>query len=209
MRLTCPACHAEQSLEAALGREADARAVAALVERCLPLGAALVRYIALFRPAKRRLGLDRLVTLMMELMPDIERGAIARKGRDWAAPQALWQQAIEQMLAARDKGTLSLPLTSHGYLYEVLCALSDKAEAVAERDAEEQRRQRREAGPQAPSAAPVAQVLAAAALPATPASAEAIQSARAAAMRLRISQAERALAKPAADTTSSTSTEEP
>lgn len=189
MRLTCPACHAEQSLEAALGREADARAVAALVERCLPLGAALVRYIALFRPAKRRLGLDRLVTLMMELMPDIERGAITRKGRDWAAPQQLWQQAIEQVLATRDKGTLTLPLTSHGYLYEVLCGMSDKAEAAAERETEDQRRQRHTTGPRDEDAAPAAAVLARAVVapaePVAPANPAAIEAARAASARLR------------------------
>lgn len=197
MRLTCPACHAEQSLDAALGREADARAVAALVERSVPFGAALVRYIGLFRPAKRRLGMDRMVSLVMELLPDIERGAIARKGRDWPVTPALWLGAFDQMLAARDKGTLTLPLTSHGYLYEVLCGLADKAEAAAERDQETERRQRREAGPALAEAAPVAAVVGTVLPVAAPASPEAIRAAREAAARLRVESAERALARPA------------
>lgn len=134
MRLTCSACHAEQSLEAMVGREADARALAAFIESNVPLGAVLVRYIGLFRPAKRRLSLARTVALFDELRPDLERGAITRKGRDWAAPHALWRTAIDQVLANRDKGALTLPLTSHGYLYEVLAGLADKAEALAERE---------------------------------------------------------------------------
>lgn len=134
MRLTCSACQAEQSLEAMVGREADARALAAFIEANVPLGAALVRYIGLFRPAKRRLSLARTVGLFEELRPDMQRGAITRKGRDWPAPLDLWRAAIDQVLANRDKGTLTLPLTGHGYLYEVLAGLADKAEATTERE---------------------------------------------------------------------------
>lgn len=142
MRITCPSCHAEASLEVLVGREADARAVSAFLARQVLLGDVLIRYVALFRPAKRRLGLARMVALLEELMPDIERGAIARKGRDWLATPELWRAAIEQVLANRDKGTLSLPLSGHGYLYEVLQGMADKAEAQAERATEGERRGR-------------------------------------------------------------------
>ncbi len=149
MRITCPSCHAEASLEVLVGREADARAVAAFLARHVQLGDVLVQYVALFRPAKRRLGLARMVALIEELMPDIERGAIARKGRDWPAPVQAWRIAIGQVLLNRDKGTLSLPLTGHGYLYEVLQGVADKAEAQAERATEGERRGRAhvDAGP--------------------------------------------------------------
>ncbi|HRY88010.1 MAG TPA: hypothetical protein P5305_08985 [Rubrivivax sp.] len=114
----------------------------------MQIGDALVQYVALFRPAKRRLGLARMVALIEELMPDIERGAIARKGRDWPAPAGLWRAAIAQVLLNRDKGTLTLPLTGHGYLYEVLQGMADKAEAQAERDTDAARRARpHQAGP--------------------------------------------------------------
>lgn len=139
MRITCPACHAETSLEVIIGRETDARAVAAFMARHVQLGDVLVQYVALFRPAKRRLGLARMVSLIEELMPDIERGAIARKGRDWPAPAQSWRIAIGQVLLNRDKGTLTLPLTGHGYLYEVLQGVADKAEAQAEREGEAER----------------------------------------------------------------------
>lgn len=133
MRVKCPACQAEMSLDTLIGREADARALADFIARNLPLGALMVSYIALFRPAKRSLSLARTAAIFEELRPDMQRQAVARKGRDWAAPPELWRSAIEQVIAARDKGTLSLPLTSHGYLYEVIVGHADKAEAVAER----------------------------------------------------------------------------
>lgn len=163
MRLTCSACQAEQSLEVMVGREADARALAAFIEGNVPLGAVLVRYIALFRPAKRRLSLARTVALFDELQPDLVRGAITRKGRDWAAPPELWRAAIDQVLANRDKGTLALPLTGHGYLYEVLAGLADKAEAVAERQAIDSARNRAPAAGAAQPAVAVAAALAPAA----------------------------------------------
>lgn len=133
MRLTCQACQAETSLEAAIGREADARAMASFIEAYVPLGALLVRYLGLFRPANRRLSLARTVALFDELLPDLQRAAITRKGRDWAAPHELWRVSIEHVLAMRDKGSLTLPLSGHGYLYEVLAGHADKAEALTER----------------------------------------------------------------------------
>lgn len=147
MRLTCPACQAETSLDAAIGREADARALGAFISGNVPLGALLISYIALFRPAKRRLSLARTVGLFEELQPDLQRAAITRKGRDWAAPAEVWRAAIDQVLAARDKGTLTLPLTGHGLLYEVLSSLADKAEARSEAEAEADRKARRLSGP--------------------------------------------------------------
>lgn len=170
MRITCPSCHAEASLDVLVGREADARAVSAFLARHVQLGDVLLRYIALHRPAKRRLGLARMVALIEELMPDIERGAIARKGRDWPVTQELWRAAAEQVLSNNAKGTLTLPLSGHGYLYEVLQGMSDKAETRAERDGEAEKRSRREAGPAKvhPAAAALAAVSAAVAAAVAP-----------------------------------------
>lgn len=146
MRVTCPACNAEESLEVLLGREADARTVAAFFERHVLMGALLLRYIALFRPPKRRLGIARMLGLVAELMPDIERGAINRKGRDWPVPLDAWRSGLETVVGKRDKGTLTLPLTSHGLLYEVLSSIADKTEARTEAEAEADRRARRTTG---------------------------------------------------------------
>lgn len=149
MRVGCPSCGAEISLDALLTNEAARQSIARLAEISLPFGALTVRYIALFRPAKRRLSIERMVALIDELLPDVQRQAINRRGRDWDAPIEAWRAGMETVLAARDKGTLTTPLTSHGYLYEVLMGLAEKIEARQEADQEAARRNHRQAGAQA------------------------------------------------------------
>lgn len=151
MRLKCPSCNAEMDLDVLLAHEEGRHVLAQLVTLGVPLGALLLRYVGLFRPPKRALAMSRTLALLAEVVPDIQRGAIHRKGRDWATTPAMWQQAIEQVLAVRDKGTLTLPLASHGYLYEVLLGQADKAEAVAEREREASQRSRAHAGGPAPA----------------------------------------------------------
>ena len=142
MRLKCPSCNAEMDLDVLLAHEEGRHVLAQLLQLGVPMGALLLRYVGLFRPGKRALAMSRTLSLLGELWPDLQRGAITRKGREWATTPAQWQQAIEQVLAARDKGNLTLPLTSHGYLFEVLLGLIDKAEGQAEREREQQGRSR-------------------------------------------------------------------
>lgn len=142
MRLTCPACRAEMDLDVLLSHEEGRHVLANIVTLGVPLGAQLLRYVGMFRPGKRALAMSRTLALLAEILPDLQRGAINRKGRDWTTTPSMWSQAIEQLLASRDKGSLTLPLTSHGYLYEVLCGMSDKAEAQVERDRQADQRSR-------------------------------------------------------------------
>lgn len=129
------------SLDVLFSSEEARSAVGPVLERGLGLGGVAMRYIALFRPEQRRMSIERMCRLVAELLPDIERRAITRKGREWAAPVEVWRAGMETVLAKRDKGTLTLPLTSHGLLYEVMCGLAEKTEAQAERTREEERRQ--------------------------------------------------------------------
>lgn len=148
MRVVCPSCSAELSIDVLLSHEAARQAVAQLAMVSVPFGALTLRYIGLFRPEKRGLSIERMVKLIGELLPDIKRGAITRKGRDWDVDLETWRTALDVILAKRDQGKLNLPLTSHGLLYEVIVGLVERVEARAERDREEQRRQHRQAGPQ-------------------------------------------------------------
>ena len=132
MRLTCPCCGAQHSLEALLTDAAARQAVAAAL--ALPgLGDRLVRYLGLFRPAGGRgLTWDRVARLLEELNTALAAGQIERHGQVWPAPLDYWKLALDQMLDSRP--TLTLPLKSHGYLYEILVGLSRKAaEASAAR----------------------------------------------------------------------------
>jgi hypothetical protein len=134
VRVSCPACGAELTLDTLLSHEAARRAVATAMQISAPLADRLMKYLALFRPASRQLTMDRLATLLAELLPMIQAGQITRRGRAWATPVEAWKQALDLMLAHRDDGRLTLPLRSHGYLMEVLAGMAEKWDADAERE---------------------------------------------------------------------------
>jgi hypothetical protein len=133
-------------LDILLAHEEGRHVLADLLRQGVPMGALLLRYVALFRPAKRALSMSRTLAVLSELLPDLQRGAITRKGRDWPTTPAQWQAAIELVLAARDKGNLTLPMSGHGYLYEVLLGIVDKVESQAEREREASLRGRAHVG---------------------------------------------------------------
>lgn len=120
MRTRCPSCGATLSLDALVAHDGAREALAAVFKIGGPLGAAVVRYLALFRPETRELTLDRVARLLGEIIPDIQAQRISRDGQVFEAPAEAWVWAIEQSLAARDAGRLKTPLKSHGWLYEVI-----------------------------------------------------------------------------------------
>lgn len=141
---TCPACGAEESLDALLMRMIDddqaRRLIADVIGMSLPVGGLVVRYLRLHKPAKQRLRMARVHALLAELVPDLQRGAIHRKGRDWAAPLEAWRAALASVFEAADKGSITLPLDGNAYLYEVLLRMANQVEAEAERRTEADRR---------------------------------------------------------------------
>ncbi|MFZ3141557.1 hypothetical protein [Polaromonas sp.] len=148
MLTRCHACGATASLDVLVTNEDTKHALNAVFALSGPLGKSTIRYLALFRPAQRVLSHARMATLLSELLPFMEAGSIPRKGRDWPVAVADWVQAVELTLQARDAGKLTLPLTSHGYLFEVLCSLADRAERLQEETREASRRSRgQEAAP--------------------------------------------------------------
>lgn len=138
--LCCPMCAAELTIEQLFAHAETRQAFARLAALSLPLGGRVLAYVGLFAPTKNRMSLARKVKVIEQLLPDLARGVIERKGREWQVSADHWCDAIEQMLAARDAGKIALPLTGHGYLYEILCSLADKAEAKAEREVERLRK---------------------------------------------------------------------
>lgn len=136
MKTTCPACGAITSLDALIGNEA-ARSLLVMALEQTQTGKRLIRYVALFRPTQRQLSWDRVASLLGELMDLIKAGRIERHGRLWAAPEAAWISALDEILARRDEGKLTLPLKSHGYLLEIITGQANKAEAQAEKRSED------------------------------------------------------------------------
>lgn len=130
MKLRCPNCGASLSLDALLAQEETREAVLAAFRLGGVLGQALLRYIGLFRPAQRELSFGRVAKLINELLPEVERGEIERDGKRYPAPVEAWCWAIQSMLDKRER--MRLPLTSHGYLKEVISSWSG-AQLPAER----------------------------------------------------------------------------
>ncbi len=86
--------------------------------------------------------MSRVQALLGELLPDMQRGAITRKGREWLADVATWRTALESVFESNEKGTLKTPLDGNGYLYEVVMRTVDRFEARAERLADDVRKHR-------------------------------------------------------------------
>ena len=151
MKLSCPACGAIASLDVLLGHEGARDAVMVAMKLPAPIGKQLIQYVGLFRPASRQLSLDRVASILGELLPMIESARIERAGRIWAAPVDTWSIALDEILTKRDR--LTLPLKSHGYLLEIIVGLVNKTEGRQEAKQEQDRAyayttDRQSAGPQ-------------------------------------------------------------
>lgn len=136
---TCATCGAEESLDALIHRMIDdeqvRRLIADIMTTSLPLGGLVLRYLRLHKPAKQKLRMDKVAKVLSELLGDMQRGTIERKGRGWSIDKEGWKLALEAVFAAELKGSLTLPLDGNAYLYEVVMRLSDKAEGEAEKAA--------------------------------------------------------------------------
>ena len=158
MKIVCPACGAVNSLDTLIGHDGARAAMAELAALSGPLAGALLRYIALFRPAQRQLSFDRVASLLGELRPMVIDARITRNGRVYAAPREVWIEAIDAVIAQRDR--LTLPLKSHGYLLEIIVGQIHKAEQTAEAKREAGRAGHTPVGgvarPPEPAPAPVA-----------------------------------------------------
>lgn len=142
MKARCLVCGAVASLDLLVAHDDARAALLAAFGISEAMGAALLRYLGLWRPAERELSLRRVAVLLGELLPALHAQRIERDRREWPAPPPLWIAAIDQMLSLRQQGKLHLPLTSHGYLFEVMAQLADRAGADEERQREAERQQR-------------------------------------------------------------------
>lgn len=137
MKLTCPCCGFVGEPEGYLAEAQWRDALSCALKLPAPLGDRLVRYLGLFRPAKRALSPDRAARILTELLEPIAEARVERNGRSWPAPLDYWSSALDDVLARRD--SLQLPLKSHGYLLEIVAGIANKAEGRAETKREESR----------------------------------------------------------------------
>ena len=100
---------------------------------------AVVRYMRLFNPPGRRARSVKTLRLLTELEQPIRDNRVSRRGTDYVAAPELWREAMEDIVErARQPGsTLTLPLKSHGYLFEVVAGKCEQAAAQAEKRSEQ------------------------------------------------------------------------
>jgi hypothetical protein len=131
MKTRCPCCGATLSLDVLVAHEAARAALAYVFHMSGELGAAICRYLALFRPPQRELSMPRVARLLEQIVIDISAGAIERRGQTRLVPPQAWVWAIRQTMDAHAAGRLKTPLTGHGYLYEVLASWTQTEPAAA------------------------------------------------------------------------------
>jgi hypothetical protein len=141
---TCPTCGAEESIDSVIFRVIDDAEVHGLVQdvlqRSLPLGGTLIRYVRLFKPEKHQLNWTRVRKALAELVPDVLRASIERNGRAVQVSQEMWLAAFAATFQAAAKGSLRTPLPSNAYVYGALLNLAEKTAAQAEEQREAERR---------------------------------------------------------------------
>ncbi len=136
MKGTCPGCGFSGDMESFIN---DAHWRAALLPAlALPseLAPYVVQYLRLFSPAKQGLRAERAGKILVELAAQISQARVERNGVQRAAPLPLWKAGIEEVIAARDAGTLETPLKGHGYLFQVVHSLAGKAASGQQRQRE-------------------------------------------------------------------------
>ena len=142
---TCPVCGAEESLDAMLARMIDddetRRLIHDVMTNSFVLGGHVSRYLRLHKPAKHRLSITKIRTLLAELVPAVT-GSFHRKGRDWSLGREGWDAAFQAVFRQADSGALKLPLAGNAYLLEVAMQLADKHEAATEKAQEQSLRSR-------------------------------------------------------------------
>lgn len=143
---TCRVCGAETIVEQMVHDIIDDAEARRLLRDVLNinmvLGAHVLRYLRLHKPAKQGMRWAKLRPLMVELLQAIQAGAITRKGRSWQVGADAWRAAFEATFRAAEEGKLDLPLAGNAYLYEIAMRLADKAEAQAEKQQEHTLRSR-------------------------------------------------------------------
>lgn len=137
LKATCPECGMTGDMAAFVTQGEHNLALAAALEMPALLSSRIVRYLGMFRPASRSLASAKSARLLTELKETITSGVIERKGITREAPLKVWIMALDQLL---ERPPSNLPLSGHGYLYEVVANCADRHAGEVEKQREEEAR---------------------------------------------------------------------
>ncbi|MGO2242105.1 MAG: hypothetical protein ACTH5D_10155 [Halomonas sp.] len=148
LKATCPECGMTGDMAAFVTQGEHNQALAAALEMPAMLSSRIVRYLGMFRPASRALASAKSARLLTELKETITSGVIERKGITRDAPLKVWMLALDQLL---ERPPSNLPLSSHGYLYEVVANCADRHAGEIEKQQEEAKRNGDKSGAKHPA----------------------------------------------------------
>ncbi|MBK8638063.1 MAG: hypothetical protein IPN92_07135 [Chromatiaceae bacterium] len=137
---TCWACGESGPLELFLADATHRVALGAALRLPAEVAELVVPYLGLHAPLgvpgrpRRRLAAAKLARLLAELQALLTSGQVTRHGDSRAAPLAAWGAGLTAILASRDAGTLTLPLSGHGLLCEIVYRQARGANASAAAD---------------------------------------------------------------------------
>lgn len=145
---TCPSCGAQESLDVVLARmfaePVQRQLIASVIERSMPMGNKVVRYLRLHKPSKQALSVAKLKRLLDELLPAVTNGIFEHRGIRQISLET-WGPAFDAVFEAADKGTITPPLNGHAYLFSVAMRMDESAAAQEEAKHEAERRHQRPA----------------------------------------------------------------
>lgn len=124
VRVTCPACGCRGDVEAFFADDEAKRLAARFAPMEPTLGRLVLAYLRLFKPAKTELRLSRAATLVDDLVAMIETGTVCKDERTAQrrpAPQAVWTEALEAILAKPPSET---PIGNHHYLRSIAYSIA-------------------------------------------------------------------------------------
>ena len=121
MRVRCPCCHAEYSIEQAVEDEAAREVMGLLSDLPREVSRPLAAYLGLFRSKSRALAWERALRVAREVL---------ELHQDTAAIGAALSETVEAMRQKQDQGGWR-PLANHNYLKRVLESVESRPQPVA------------------------------------------------------------------------------
>ncbi|KAB2887175.1 MAG: hypothetical protein F9K32_20455, partial [Desulfobulbaceae bacterium] len=147
----CPGCGLRADLDVFCAQAEVKQALAAALELPASLAGRVLRYLRLFSPANKTLALSKTARLLAELAEAVRSAQVTRRGVTHVAPVELWGAALDVVL---NQPPDALPLTGHGYLYQVAWNLAERSAVRREQAIDERLRQGRREAPSPPAFLP-------------------------------------------------------
>lgn len=133
----CTSCGYKQPIQAGLENAKAKQAMASCLKIAPKLADDILMYLEMFSPGERSIRADKLANLFNELREVFSSAQVERNGIVYVAPLATWKLGLESVIANRSN--LSLPLKTHGYLFQTVANLANSAAGKAEAKREQQR----------------------------------------------------------------------